>query len=729
VETAKLVAGSRTVQDDLGVDDLRAGVLRNLAVCVMASGLLALIVLYDSNRVLTWLPAISLSIVGYLALRFARMNSVVTSVALLASLWLILTGSTLLYPGRPLAPIYCLVVLPAAFLLSPMAATVVALAAGGAIAYFAGHNPSLETGDTYALALFLVGFVVIQAWLLASPLTTALGWAWTAYEQAEQKMNEARSRQVELGRVTKSLNETLTSLQDLNRQLAEARAVAERARRLKAEFAAAVSHELRTPLNLIIGFAEILVQPNRGRSAPALPEAARKQLQTVYRNACHLSNLVDDILDLSQIDAHRLALHKEMIEMADVVAEATAVVRDLIEDGNLALIVDVPSGLTPIHADRTRLRQILINLLGNANRFTDAGAVTVRARGVERSIVVTVSDTGMGIPPDDLPYVFEEFRQFGERRGGSGLGLSICKRLIELHGGNMWVESTLGEGSVFSFSVPSLDAVAGVPSSPSLERRIAAIRRQSGPPTLLVVDPGETSKIFSRYLDTYRIEAVESVEEARKLLATGQASALLFGSSRDASSWQKIQDYKSLPYPIAYCPLRKASHVLPELGVAGFLVKPVTPTQLNAELRRLGTKWTSIGIVEDHPEMADLLIQIARQIRPTCQVWHAANGREAMTLLRRSRPQVLLLDLLMPQLNGYELLLDMRRDERLRDIPVVVISGAEDHDERVVADMVGLTRSGGLTVGEAMACLKRGLDSLLARADSNDPELRAVSGE
>jgi signal transduction histidine kinase/CheY-like chemotaxis protein len=723
VEALLSSRGGRASEEDLGVEELRIGMVRHLAVGTMVCGFLALILLYDGERIATWLPPIILSVVGYLAWQLARINGVVLAGFLLIALWLILTGCILLYPGLPLVLIYCLVILPAAFMFSPWAATFGGLASAIASAVIHAGWPGLEPDSTYALALFMISVTTLLAWVLASPLTTTLGWAWVAYEQAEVKMTEARIRQGELGRVTKSLNETLTTLEDLNRQLAEARIVAEEARRLKAEFAAAVSHELRTPLNLIIGFAEMLVFPHRN-PARSLPDVNRKHLQAIYRNACHLSNLVDDILDLSQIDAQRLALHKETIRVADVVAEAVAVVRDLIEDEGLALAVEVSTDLPEVNADPTRVRQILINLLGNASRFTDDGGITICGRPDGNGVVISVADTGMGIPAADIPHVFEEFRQFGERRrGGSGLGLSICKRLVELHGGSMWVESAPGRGSTFSLSLPFAQTVAGIPSSPSLERQLATLAGQSSLPTLAVVDRDGTSKIFRRYLDHYRILAVDSVERARKMLAAGRASALLFTSASDVEVWREVQREDPSLHPVAFCPLRATGQARRDLGVAAFLVKPVTPSQLSAALRRVAKRWRSVGIVEDHPEMAGLLIDMVQSIRPTGLVWQASDGREAVAKLLNQRPDVLLLDLLMPHLNGYELLHEMRRDERLRSVAVIVISGAEERDERVVAEMVGVTRPGGMTIGEAMACLKRGLDSLLIQPDSSDREL------
>ncbi|MBI2942164.1 MAG: response regulator [Chloroflexi bacterium] len=547
--------------------------------------------------------------------------------------------------------------------------------------------------------------------------------------------------------------ESLARLEELNRRLAEARAAAEKARRLKAEFAAAVSHELRTPLNIIIGFAELLVVPGRARQATPVPDACRRQLEAIYRNACHISNLVDDILDLSQIDAHRLALHKEPVFLQDVVTEALDAVQHLFEDEGLSLTVDVPASIPQLQADRTRLRQILINLLSNAGRFTDEGGVAIRARTDNHDVVVEVSDTGIGIPPQHLPLVFGEFHQLGQPgRGGSGLGLSICKRLVELHGGNAWVESVVGQGSTFSFSLPLGGTVAATPDSPSLERSIAAITGREAERTVIVVDNDDgTSKIISRYLDGYHVEGVPGTPSPppspRGRGERGErAAAIVYCRPEDAESWRAARSTlppgrTSPPGPpflsgsdpergddveggewrgegmgppgvVVFCPMRTIRHAQQELGVAGYLTKPVAPGQLRAALQRLGTRWRSVGIVEDHPEMADLLAEMVGTIRRRCRVWRATDGREALALLRERRPDVLLLDLLLPGLSGYQVLDEMRRDEGLREVPVLVITGAEDRDERVLVEMVSITRPGGMTVGEAMACLKHGLDSL-----------------
>src|SRR5581483_2122963 len=225
-------------------------------------------------------------------------------------------------------------------------------------------------------------------------------------------------------------------------------------RRIKAEFAANISHELRTPLNLIIGFSEILMSVPHGAGGRELSPSSRADVDVIYRNAKHLSNLIDDVLDLSQIDVGRMGLTKERADLRGIAAEAVTAIARLYEVRDLTLANEVPSDLPPVYVDRTRIRQVLINLLNNAARLTPSGGTTIRARVEENSVVVVVADTGVGIAPEDIPKVFEEFRQLDgtTRRAhdGSGLGLAICRRFVEMHGVAIWAESRPGTGTSFS---------------------------------------------------------------------------------------------------------------------------------------------------------------------------------------------------------------------------------------------------------------------------------------
>src|SRR5262249_22616907 len=230
----------------------------------------------------------------------------------------------------------------------------------------------------------------------------------------EQRTDDLRDREAELSRVAKSLREACIRLEEMNAELERAQRAAEDARRLKSEFAATISHELRTPLNLIIGFSEMMMNAPVAYAGQRLPESYRRDLEAIYRNAGQISRLIDDVLDLSQIDAQRMALERSNVSLRQIVDEATSTVALLLEHLGLCLTVHVSPDLPALYVDPTRIRQILINFLNNAARFTDRGGITVRATADEYEVVVAVTDTGVGIPPEDLPYVFEEFHQVGD---------------------------------------------------------------------------------------------------------------------------------------------------------------------------------------------------------------------------------------------------------------------------------------------------------------------------
>jgi len=235
--------------------------------------------------------------------------------------------------------------------------------------------------------------------------------------------------------------------------------------RLKNQFLAMMSHELRTPLNSIIGFSKILL---KGLNGP-LTDLQREDIEVIHRSGQHLLSLIDDILDISRINAGQVDLNLEMIDLASIVQDAFSTIRPLVQDRPIELVAELADNLPPVQADGRRLRQIILNLLSNAVKFTERGRVVVQAQlfravnlrsngEVENLLRVSVSDTGIGIPEDKLEHIFLEFTQVDtsttRRYQGTGLGLPITKKLIELHGGNIWVESKPGYGSTFTFVLP-----------------------------------------------------------------------------------------------------------------------------------------------------------------------------------------------------------------------------------------------------------------------------------
>jgi signal transduction histidine kinase len=226
--------------------------------------------------------------------------------------------------------------------------------------------------------------------------------------------------------------------------------------RLKNEFLASMSHELRTPLNSIIGYAEVMLDGVDGE----LPDEAMEDVQAIYDSGKHLLSMINDILDLAKIEAERLELDRTALPLAVVVEEVQRATAILVKDKPVEIKVELPADLPTIYADHVRLRQILNNLVSNAVKFTSEGYVRITAQHVpdERVVTVSVEDTGIGIAPEHIEVIFERFRQVdgssSRRAGGTGLGLNITKRLVEMHGGRIWVESELGKGSKFSFTMP-----------------------------------------------------------------------------------------------------------------------------------------------------------------------------------------------------------------------------------------------------------------------------------
>jgi signal transduction histidine kinase len=236
-------------------------------------------------------------------------------------------------------------------------------------------------------------------------------------------------------------------IQDKSRQL-------EVASQHKSQFLANMSHELRTPLNAILGYSELILDNVYGET----PEKMREVLDRIQKNGKHLLGLINDVLDLSKIEAGQLALALADYSLGDVVSSVFSAVEPLATEKRLAFKIEMPQNLPAGHGDERRITQVLLNLVGNAIKFTDRGEVAIKASATNSSFTIAVRDTGPGIDVSDQTKIFEEFKQIEspamKRKGGTGLGLSISRRIIEMHGGRLWVESDLGHGSTFSFSLP-----------------------------------------------------------------------------------------------------------------------------------------------------------------------------------------------------------------------------------------------------------------------------------
>jgi signal transduction histidine kinase/CheY-like chemotaxis protein len=530
--------------------------------------------------------------------------------------------------------------------------------------------------------VLFVLLVAVATWLSARSLHTALEWAWSGYRRASENEQIAREGQAELRRTLKALDEATYRLERANYMLSVARDQAEEARRLKQEFAQTISHELRTPLNIIVGFTEVLTESPQYYGT-TLPAACQRDLGIIHRNARHLLSLINDVLDLARIEAAQMSIAPEKCDPATLVAEAVDTARPLAESRGLVVRSEVESALPSVYADPMRIRQVLFNLLSNAARFTEHGSITVRARRDGDEVVFSVSDTGVGIAPQDIPRVFQEFQQLDgslrRRHGGAGLGLAISKRFVELHGGRIWVESQLGRGSTFYFTLPvhpaqafrDTPAVSVRPAgSPERERVLLAVTKSPSAATLL-----------ARYIRDHRTVVVHDADQAEKAARQLVPQAVLFDVASVPVSVDELRFYAQAwslaSVPFLSCPLPGEKPLQEYLTADGYLTKPITREALWDTLRHFGDQVDRVLIVDDDRDFVRLVTRMLEGPVRRYQVLRAYTAREGMEMIEYHHPDLVLLDLMLPDQPGSELIATLRASETWRHLPVVVISAQD----------------------------------------------------
>ncbi|MCK6624724.1 MAG: HAMP domain-containing histidine kinase [Anaerolineae bacterium] len=355
-----------------------------------------------------------------------------------------------------------LIVAMAGLLISPQAAAQTAIFAVVVtlLAAFYFYGFSWQTARPLIAPLLMTCGMAVVSWVSSDHLTTAMGWALNSQERAHQRTQELFESQQELKKAYQLLETT-------NLRLKAAEAAAVEANRLKTRFITNLSHELRTPLNAIINFSYILSKSHHGAVTPEQAD----YLNRIHNSGELLLQIVNDLLDLAKIEAGQMELFKEQVDLAAVSQSVMTTISGLVTDKPIELRQEIPPALPCIIGDETRLRQVLLNLLGNAAKYTDRGSITLRAAQSDDGFVkVSVIDTGIGIRPEDFERIFEEFQQteeaFALRKVGTGLGLPISKKFVELHGGKLWVESRPGHGAAFHFTLPVAPAGLPLPEIP-----------------------------------------------------------------------------------------------------------------------------------------------------------------------------------------------------------------------------------------------------------------------
>jgi signal transduction histidine kinase/DNA-binding response OmpR family regulator len=480
----------------------------------------------------------------------------------------------------------------------------------------------------------------------------------------------------------------LTHLKRTEEALQAAKEQAEQASRAKSEFLANMSHELRTPMNAIIGFTRLIMR----RCKDLLPERQYGNLEKILASANHLLGLINDILDLSKIEAGRMELRPVEFVLEPLVDQCLRTVEPMVRSGRVQLIKEIEPGLPPLFSDQDKLRQILFNLLSNAAKFTEAGTITLTARRSGDALAVAVADTGIGIPADQLELVFEEFRQVDSsstrQYGGTGLGLSISRRLAQLLGGDITLASTPGVGSTFTLTVP-LRAAAALPAAPPEPRGGAAPEaaepalreaRAGGARLVLAIDddPDVVLLLKENLADAgYRVIGAATGAEGLRLARELKPSAITLDIVMPgADGWQVLHALKADPatrdIPVLLLTVVDQKDLGYRLGAADYLLKPFERDDLLAALQRVAPNCRHLLVVDDDPQVADLVRQSLED--EPYQIDVAGDGQAALEAIAERRPDAILLDLLMPRMDGFEFIAALQKDPERRAIPVIVLT-------------------------------------------------------
>ena len=545
-----------------------------------------------------------------------------------------------------------------------------------------GHGAWWFDGEQIIIPILLNGLTAFAAWLGARQMHIALAWMQSSYTHANELLEQLRDERQHLAMTVKMLEDAHYRITKLNYSLIEARSAAEEARRLKAEFAANISHELRTPLNMIIGFSETMANaPETYRNVTWTP-TLRGDVEQIYRSSKHLSDLIDDILDLSALEAQQLGLTVEETDIHTVIEEAVGVVNDLYRAKHLYLKMNMPRDLPRVRIDPIRIRQVLLNVLTNATRFTPKGGVTISARLDDTMIEVAVADTGIGIAAHDFARVFAEFGQVdgtsSRKHEGTGLGIPLSKRLVELHGGRLWLASQVGVGTTFYFTLPILTEHRR--RELKIETTPLSLKPQNVAPNyrdvILAIEPDALLlRTIRRHISAYDVLEAQVTDDVRALVDYHQPIALMIDSTCEMCHASQWRDTLPRDLPIITVAMPGSLNSVRALGIKNYLIKPVLRGQLLDAITKLESPVHSILIVDDDPELVDLVSRMLQSSGNDYDLRIAYQGVEALGILMQQQVDLVLLDMVMPDLAGVDVLFAMKQEATLANIPVIVISG------------------------------------------------------
>jgi CheY-like chemotaxis protein/signal transduction histidine kinase len=525
--------------------------------------------------------------------------------------------------------------------------------------------------------------------------------AIASYQQRALQMEVIRQQNEDLDRLANDLARSKRVEEDRARQLEEAA-------RLKSEFLANFSHEIRTPLNGILGYCDLVLREEGSRLTPH----GRRDLNVIKSNAKTLLALINDILDLSKIEAGRVDVVREEVDLAGIADECVATVRELLKGKDVTVGCSIDPEAQTIFTDSLKIRQVLLNLLSNAAKFTESGEILVEGRAEGSTLVLSVEDTGAGIPANQLDYIFEKFRQVDgtstRKVGGTGLGLAIVREMTRILGGRVDVVSTLGRGSKFTVTLPNAFEVDGVGTAvaPRLERAAyASTPAEEAPLVVIIDDDPMIITLLEGALEKEGFRVVAEADGVSGLQAVRRhrpAAVILDIHLPRLDGWSALSEIKNDPstnhIPVLIISVEEERGRGFSFGACDFLVKPFDPERLiDVVKRNIRDTGGTVLVVDDEAHARELVTRNLRAAGFSCQ--EAQDGEDALLKARVMKPSLLVLDLQMPRMDGFEVLAHLRNEGS--NTPVIVLTGRslDQNDEAMLrAGLAHVIKKGGLAM-------------------------------
>lgn len=528
----------------------------------------------------------------------------------------------------------------------------------------------------------------------------------------------------ESGRVigTFGISHDITDRKRAEETMRQAKETAEEASRAKSQFLASMSHELRTPLNSVIGFANILLKNRAGNLGPA----ELNFLDRILANGKHLLHLINEILDLSKIEARKVEVQRTPVDLSELVTETAAEQESLVRDRPVQLRVEIPPQVEPIMTDSDKLKQVIINLIGNALKFTEQGSVTVRVvidPKTRMPVRIDVEDTGIGIPSDKQGLIFQAFQQAeagtARKYGGTGLGLTISQALCQLMGYRIQVKSEVGKGSTFSVCMNATpEATPKGPIVPTIKVLPVAITgaEMKGKLVLVIDDELDSRTLLSHMVEEFGCQVISANSGEQGLRMAREFHPHLITVDLmmpHLDGWQVLRSLKSDP-ELSDIPVVVVSIVAGEseggiIGAVDVLQKPVLRDDLLAALRRsLPLSKARILIVDDDADARRLLLEHLSDEPYDCR--QATSGKEALAVMNEFMPDLVLLDLMMPEMDGMTFLSHLRAEPRFQWMPVVVVTAKElapDEEEQLRQTVHNVVKKGGVFEADLKRIMRR----------------------